>query len=134
MKRVLAIGVVGGCAAAGFLLTRPAGEIPMPSAPSVPTKQADSAALGLGFIETREYRIEVKAGGRYTVRTKKGNVVAKDVTLDGLRATNPQLHQVLKRAMATPGRNNDARVPPAAIDRGINAPGVPFMGSSRARP
>ena len=133
MKRVLAIGVVGGCAAAGFLLSRPAGEIPMPSAPSAPSQQADSAALGLGFIETRDYRVEIKSGGRYTVRTKDGKVVAKDVTVEGLRATNPRLHQVLKRALVSPERNNDARGF-RGMDGGINAPGLPFMSNTRARP
>ena len=110
MKRVVALSVIGGCAAAGFLLTRPAGEIGPPAIPRASQQNTDSARPNVGFLETRDHRIELKGGGRYTIRTKNGGIVAKDVTLDELRANNPNLHQILERAMA-PNRNNDARGP-----------------------
>ena len=67
----------------------------------------------IGILETRGHRIELKAGGRYTIRTKSGRIVAKDVTLLRLRASNPQLHGILERAIANPHRNNDAGLPSA---------------------
>ena len=119
MKRVVALSVIGGCAAAGFILSRPAGEVtPTITAPA-PLPQSDSVRPNVGFLETRDHRIELKTGGRYTIRTKDGAIVAKDVTLDQLRAKNPNLHQILERAMA-PNRNNDARGPlPFSDDLGM---------------
>ncbi len=113
MKRVVALSVIGGCAAAGFLLTRPAGEVAPPVTSSAPPFQTDSARPNVGFLETRDHRIELKTGGRYTIRTKDGKVVAKDMTLSELRAAKPNLHRILERAMAS-GRNNDAGGPSPA--------------------
>ena len=109
MKRVVALSAIGGCAAAGFLLSRPAGEGGMQIPSSTPAPSTQSTSPNMGFIETRTHRIEMKTNGRYTIRTKSGEVLAKDVTLEGLRASNPGLHRILERAFASPDRNNDAR-------------------------
>jgi hypothetical protein len=67
----------------------------------------------IGILETRSHRIELKSGGCYTIRTRSGRIVAKDVTLQTLRASNPKLHGILERAVANPRRNNDAGLPPS---------------------
>src|SRR5687767_9842146 len=61
MKHVIALSVIGGCAAAGFLLSRPAGEIEPLVVPSTPQQKTDSAIRNIGFLETRDHRIELKA-------------------------------------------------------------------------
>jgi hypothetical protein len=63
----------------------------------------------VGFLETRDFRIAMKAGGFYTVLAKGGKVVAENVTLKQLQASNPGVHAVLERAIAASARNNDAR-------------------------
>src|SRR5438874_1829371 len=80
MKRVVVMSAIGGCAAAGFLLSRPAGEGGMRIPSSAPAPSRSSISRNMGFIETRTHRIEMKTDGRYTIRTKGGEVLAKDVT------------------------------------------------------
>jgi hypothetical protein len=69
----------------------------------------------MGFIETRDHRIKLEPNGHYTILTKEGQTLAKSVSLEKLRATNPNLHGVLKRAIANPNRNNDARALPTEV-------------------
>jgi hypothetical protein len=78
---------------------------PQPKATSTNAPPADT----LGFIETRDRSIEIKAGdtGSYTVRTKDGKVLAERISASQLQAQFPQLHQILQYGYA---RNTDARL------------------------
>jgi hypothetical protein len=77
--------------------------------------KSSGAAVGkatnvIGYLETRDRRIELKTGGLYTVMTKSGKVIAENVTLKQLQANYPELHGVLQRSIASENYNNDARL------------------------
>lgn len=61
----------------------------------------------IGYLETRDQRIMIKAGDLYTISTKDGKVLAEDITLQQLQATNPSLHEILEQAIAANGRLQD---------------------------
>ncbi len=56
----------------------------------------------LGYLETRDKIITITAGPQatYTVRTKQGKLLAKNVTATQLRAQFPDLHRIVERAIA----------------------------------
>ena len=110
MKRAIGLSTILLLAAAAGLALYSRADQTGQSSPKTP-KSTPPAVIGL--LETRGHRIELKPRGRYTIRTKSGRIVAKDVTLQGLRASNPQLHGILERAVANRHRNNDASLPPA---------------------
>lgn len=68
---------------------------------------AIKSAPVIGYLETRNQQITMKAGGLYTIYTKDGEVLAEDVTLQQLEATNPSLHEILEQAIAANGRIQD---------------------------
>src|SRR5437899_1000741 len=78
-------------------------------APDAATAQKDeikpaaadpSASLPVvGHLETRGKRITIKAGPNgpvYFVKSKDGKVLAKDLTLEQLKAQAPDLHEFIK--------------------------------------
>ena len=73
------------------------------------TESKAPPAATLGFLETREHFVEIKAGekGPYTVRAKNGKVLAESLSAERLQAQFPKLHQIV-RGVAW---NSDARVP-----------------------
>lgn len=64
-----------------------------------PVKPQPSGAV-LGHLELSARRITMKAGGRFTVRTRDGKVVAENVTLKQLKAIDPVLQEKLERTIA----------------------------------
>src|SRR6185503_7483709 len=100
--------------AAGLVLLavhRPGPESPPPRPHDLIVPAAVSDRVSdprIGYLDTRDHRITLHGSGVYTIATKDGRVLAERVTLDQLQASNPQLHGILKQAVAE-GRNNDAR-------------------------
>ena len=82
------------------------GETPAAAQPKAAPTNAPHADT-LGFLETRDNSIEIKAGkqGAYTVRTKDGKVLAENISDAQLQAKFPQLHQIVDYGYA---RNTDA--------------------------
>jgi hypothetical protein len=78
---------------------------PQPTTASTNAPPADT----LGFLETRDCSVEIKAGdsGSYTVRTMDGKILAERISASQLQAQFPQLHQILRYGYA---RNSDARL------------------------
>ena len=64
-----------------------------------PLKPPPSGAV-LGHLELNAKRITMKAGGRFTVRTRDGKVLAEDITLKQLKAIDPVLQEKLERTIA----------------------------------
>lgn len=54
----------------------------------------------IGYLETQTHRIAIQAGDVYTIAAKDGTVLAENVTLEQLQASNPELHEVLERSIA----------------------------------
>jgi len=109
MKAILLTTLVILVAAPLVIAETPAA--PQPAAAQTNAPPADT----LGFIETRDQSIEIKAGdtGSYTVRTKDGKVLADNISASQLQAQFPQLHQIVRYGYA---RNTDASLnlnPPA---------------------
>jgi hypothetical protein len=78
----------------------------------------------IGYIEKRDRTITIKAGPRgtlYSVATKDGKVLCKNLSEEQLRAEAPELHEFIKTAGAgSAGKNGaaiDARVRPQADAR-----------------
>jgi hypothetical protein len=70
-----------------------------PSAAQPKAAQTNSPpAATLGFLETRHHSIEIKAGdnGTYTVRSKDGKVLARDISASQLQARFPELQHVVR--------------------------------------
>ena len=65
--------------------------------PRAPESRNPPAAT-LGFLETRDRSIEIKAGeqGPYTVRAKDGKVLAENISAAQLQAQFPKLHQIVR--------------------------------------
>lgn len=80
-----------------------------PRAAAAKTSPPASTAATLGFIETNNRSIEIKAGGAgsYTVRSKDGKVLAENLNASQLQAKFPQLYQLTRKGYA---RNTDARL------------------------
>lgn len=76
-----------------------------------PVDQSNAIQLApvIGYLETRDQRIAIKAGDVYTISTKDGKVLAEDVTLQQLQATNPSLHEIL-HVIAANGRIQDVNL------------------------
>lgn len=53
------------------------------------------------YIESRNCRIAVHSGSRYTVVSKNGEVLSADVTDDELKARYPKLHQIVEYSYAS---------------------------------
>jgi hypothetical protein len=101
MKAILLAALVTLAGASLVFAEGPAA--PQPKATATNAPPADT----LGFIETRDRSIEIKAGdtGSYTVRTKDGKILAERISASQLQAQFPQLHQILQYGYA---RNTDA--------------------------
>jgi len=95
------------------LVTLAGASLVFAGSPAAPQTKAASTnappADTLGFIETRDRSIEIKAGdtGSYTVRTKDGKVLAERISASQLQAQFPQLHEIVRYGYA---RNTDASV------------------------
>src|SRR5438874_2264351 len=65
--------------------------------PHAPESKAPPAAT-LGFLETRDRSIEIKAGeqGPYTVRAKDGKVLAENISAAQLQAQFPRLREIVR--------------------------------------
>ncbi len=101
MKAIL-LAALATLAGASFVFAEsPA--TPQPKATATNAPPADT----LGFIETRDRSIEMKAGdtGSYTVRTKDGKILAERISASQLQAQFPQLHQIVQYGYA---RDDDA--------------------------
>ena len=59
-----------------------------------------AGARVLGHLELHARRITIKQGGRFTVRTKDGKVLADNVSMRELKAMDPLLQEKLERIMA----------------------------------
>src|SRR5258708_34113099 len=77
--------------------------------PEIKSTAAKSPAV-IGYLQTRDHWITIKADGRYTIADKEGKVVAENVSLKELQASNPRLHGILERAVASGKRIPDARL------------------------
>lgn len=53
------------------------------------------------YIESRNCRIAVHSGSRYTIVSKNGEVLSADVTDDELKARYPTLHQIVEYSYAS---------------------------------
>ena len=73
-----------------------------PPVRSQPQTSAPTAIVG--YLETRDHRITLHGGRRYTIADRNGKVLARNVTLNQILATNPRLHGVLQRAVALDAR------------------------------
>ena len=101
MKAIL-LGALVTLAASPFIIAgNPA------AAPPRATPMTSPPAASLGFIETRDRSIEIKAGetGSYTVRTKEGKILAENISTSQLQARFPELDQILRSGYA---RNTEA--------------------------
>lgn len=80
-----------------------------PRAATAKTSPPAAPVATLGFIETNDRSIEIKAGGTgsYTVRSKDGKVLAENISASQLQAKFPQLYQLTHYGYA---RNTDARL------------------------
>ena len=74
--------------------------------PTVQSKapQTSPPVTVVGYLETRDHRITLHGGRRYSIADRNGKVLARNVTLNQLMATNPRLHGVLQRAVALDAR------------------------------
>ncbi len=59
-----------------------------------------SVSSGFGYIETRNGRIAINSNKTYSIYSKNGQVLAKNITLEELQAKNPELHDIVKRSVA----------------------------------
>src|SRR5262249_44743068 len=108
---------------------------------SVAKANAESPSAIIGYLQTRDHKITIKADGLYTVADKSGKVLAENVTLKELQASNPRLHGILEHAVAKKREiksgqdrdpispslilpNNDARVSPAKPQNNFDRSGV----------
>lgn len=85
----------------------PPGNAGTPKQPAI-AKTNQSSPPVLCYLETRDRIIAIKAGNRYTVKTKKGKLLAENVTLEKLQASYPELHKLVTGGMAKPGVRIDA--------------------------
>jgi hypothetical protein len=74
----------------------PGGSAPAPTAVAPPV----AAGPPLAVIVTRAHRVEVHAGGRYTVLSREGVVLARQVDAAALERDFPGLRGVLRRGVA----------------------------------
>jgi hypothetical protein len=77
--------------------------------PQVKAAAPQSPAI-IGYLHTRDHKITIKADGLYTIADKDGKVLAENVSLKELQASNPRLHGILERAVANKYEKTDARV------------------------
>ncbi|MEK7684548.1 MAG: hypothetical protein AAB466_03910 [Verrucomicrobiota bacterium] len=87
----------------------PPGKAETAKQPSI-AKTNQSSPPVLCYLETRDRIIAIKAGNRYTVKTKTGKLLAENVTLEKLQASYPELHKLVTGGMAKPGARLDASV------------------------
>ena len=60
--------------------------------------------VSLGFLVTREYKIEIisgRQGALFTVRSKEGQLLASDISLPELAVQFPGLHQTVEGSYAS---------------------------------
>lgn len=73
-----------------------------------------SDSNGFGYIETRNERITINTNQTYMVYSKDGEVLAESITLEQLKANNPELHEMMKDSIAKPTLMMDAGI---GVDR-----------------
>lgn len=56
--------------------------------------------LKLGYIQTASRKIEIKVDNTYTIYNQKGKIVQENITLETLKAENPDLYKMIERAIA----------------------------------
>ncbi len=81
----------------GLLIALPA---PVLLAQGAPGAKTDRPAPVIGYLKTRHHTIALLAGGRYTIATRDGKTLARNVTRKQLQASDPSLHRLLERAVA----------------------------------
>jgi hypothetical protein len=74
--------------------------------PEVKASASKTHAI-MGYLQTRDHKITIKADGLYTIADKDGKVLAENVSLKDLQASNPRLHGILERAVASPDAPGD---------------------------
>ncbi|MBU6399824.1 MAG: hypothetical protein KGS61_05850 [Verrucomicrobia bacterium] len=75
-----------------------------PAPKSTPAEKTKPATVPvIGYLETRDRVIALKAGAKYTVTTKAGKVLAEDIGLDKLQASYPDLYKLVNGAVAKDG-------------------------------
>src|SRR5688500_8224478 len=73
-----------------------------------PKRSAAEGTTVIGYLRTRCHEIALLAGGRYTIATRDGRVVAANVTRPQLQARLPALHRLLVRSLAAHEPNSSA--------------------------
>src|SRR6266576_3037483 len=64
-------------------------------------RTTDKSGPVMGYLQTRDHRITIEADGLYTIADKNGKILAEKVSLKDLQATDPRLHGILERAVAS---------------------------------
>jgi hypothetical protein len=76
------------------------------------TKEERAAPPVVGHLETRGHLITITVGKderpRYTIRTREGEVLAEALSAEEVRAEAPELHKILKDALAGAERDKGA--------------------------
>ena len=54
----------------------------------------------VGYIQTRSGKIEIKADSTYTIYNQEGRILQENITLETLKAENPDLHEMIERSIA----------------------------------
>ena len=84
------------------------------SSSSAAAPKSDSKAPVIGYIEKNNCTITIKAGAKgpiYSAKSSDGKVMFENLSVEQMRAQNPELHDFLKTAVAKGSEaGNDARV------------------------
>lgn len=73
----------------------------------------------MGYLETRDRVVAIKAGPQgtvYTIYRKDGRVLHRNLSLRALQAQAPQLHQLVRHGLAQP-KKTDKVVIDASLSR-----------------
>src|SRR5579862_1317687 len=97
-RAAIAVAASAAALAAGF-----AGTSYARRAPTAPHAAGASGGNVIGKLSTRRYRITMETGGRYTVETKDGHVVARHASIDELLAQDPEAGEVVRGLFAGMG-------------------------------
>jgi hypothetical protein len=123
MKRAaVAVGVVGlvlaGCGTTSSSTedakSQSASAAPVDTSTLAPTTAKEPARPVIAVIQTRDRKIAIHGGGRVTVRSTEGVLLAEDVPVESLRDTDPYVYDVVRSSYAGAGANHpiDARLDP----------------------
>ena len=54
----------------------------------------------VGYIQTRSGKIEIQVDNTYTIYNQEGKILQENITLETLKAENPDLHEMIERSIA----------------------------------